>query len=417
MEMVQEQYADDTRPGFAALYLGRYATGVENLMPGQGAQLMTQFEQTALASPHPVESEIRNVILAGELTPKTLGDRVAYLRDMSREYVTNPDTDVTLIEQIYTGNYTPTDAERAGLIERHGWFGELAASYNLPKTDPQHQSPRTSASIVVFALVVFMLLIILAGFAGLVLAVVGIVLLCNRKLRFRVPSGPAGHRSVYLEMVAIFLVGFILLQLVFGIFQELTGVDLMLPILVLSALPLLWPVLLGVSWNQFKLDMGFNTGQGLIKEIGAGFIGYLAGLPVIAVGIGITFLLSLFAESQADHPLQYELLDGGKYTVLVALFGAVVWAPLVEESVFRSAFYRHLRQWRGIPGYLLATVVTSFVFAAIHPQGWLGIPALMSIAFVLAGLREWRGSIVPSMVAHAIHNGTICLLFGIVLFA
>jgi len=423
MRMVQEQYADDTRPGFAALYLGRYATGMDNLMGGMGGQggigrsMMAEFDAVSAQSPHPLASEIRSVIVAGEIAPKTLDDRLAYLDDLRREVDSELDQDAGMILSIYGDGYTPNADEKAGLVERHGWFGRIASSYNLPTSDSAYRAPRRSATIVVLGMMAMGGTILIAGFAGLVLLVIAIVLACQRKLRIGMPTGPAAQRCVYLETLALFLLLFIVLQLVFGTVQELTGVNLMLPILVFSALPIFWPLLLGVPWQAFKTDMGLHRGRGVLREVGAGVVGYLAGLPIIAIGIGITYLLSMLAESQADHPLQYELLDGGAYTIFIALAGAVIWAPLVEEAVFRSAFYRHLRQRPGVGGFLLATGLTAFIFAAIHPQGWLGIPALMSIAFVLSGLREWRGSIVPSMTAHAIHNSAVSLVFGIVLFA
>jgi membrane protease YdiL (CAAX protease family) len=49
-------------------------------------------------------------------------------------------------------------------------------------------------------------------------------------------------------------------------------------------------------------------------------------------------------------------------------------------------------------------VVVSFLFPIIHPQGWVAVPALGSIAMALAALREWRGSIIASMTAHAFNN-------------
>lgn len=417
MQSVQDTFAKDTRPGFGAIYIARYAVGVENLFKGQGAQMMPQFDAVAQQSLHPVASETRAVIIAGEIAPSSLADRLSDLNDLKREVQSDSRTDADMVERIYLDGYTPTPAERDTLIANHGWFGEIAATYNLTESDPAYTSPRRSASIVVITLIGFGLTVILAGLTGFVLAILAIVLMCQSKLPARITTGPAAHRTVYLEMVALFLLVFIVAQLVLGVLQELLNVDLMLAILIIAALPLFWPVLLGVPWQRFKQDMGFHLGRGLFREIGAGLVGYLAGLPIIAVGIGITFILSLLAEAQADHPMQYELLDGGTYTLFLTLAAAVIWAPLVEESVFRSGFYRHLRQKPGIGGFFLATLITAFVFAAIHPQGWVGIPALMSIAFVLCGLREWRGSIIPSMTAHAIHNGALSLVFGVVLFA
>jgi membrane protease YdiL (CAAX protease family) len=96
----------------------------------------------------------------------------------------------------------------------------------------------------------------------------------------------------------------------------------------------------------------------------------------------------------------------------------VVVAPLVEETMFRGVLYRHLREAssrRGkLASILLGTVVTSFVFAVIHPQGWLGVPPLMGIATALALTREWRGSLLPCMLAHGLNNGVI-MIFSIAL--
>ena len=49
--------------------------------------------------------------------------------------------------------------------------------------------------------------------------------------------------------------------------------------------------------------------------------------------------------------------------------------------------------------------LSSSVIAVIHPQGWLGVPPLMGLALVFALAREWRGSLLPPMIAHGINNG------------
>lgn len=419
MEKMQEHYADDPRPGFAALYLARYATGVEQIMSGQAGQMMPQFDATIATTSFPIQNKTRSVILAGEIAPATLDNRLNDLRllQQSQPDVGIADEDAKLILAIYESGHTPTPNERDGLIQRHGWFGEIAASYNLPKNNSDYSSPRRSALVVALGLFALIITVIVAGLTGFVLAILAIVFLSTGKIRGNLASGPTTHRSAYLEVVALFLVGFILLQLGLSIVEVATGLYTMPIFLVLSALPLLWPVLLRVPWKQYKREMGYHTGKGLFREIGAGLVGYLAGLPIIAFGMAMMFVFSLFTEATADHPMQYELMDGGPLGPWIMLAAAVIWAPLVEESVFRSAFHRHLRQHRGFIGFAFASLVSGFVFAAIHPQGWIAIPTLMCIAFVLSYLREWRSSIIPSMVAHALHNGTISLMMGIVLFA
>ena len=88
---------------------------------------------------------------------------------------------------------------------------------------------------------------------------------------------------------------------------------------------------------------------------------------------------------------------------------ACIAAPIVEETMFRGVLYRHLRQsTRGIgtaASIAISILIMSFVFAAIHPQGLVAIPVLMSLAIAFALAREWRGSLVPSMVMHAVNNG------------
>jgi membrane protease YdiL (CAAX protease family) len=52
-------------------------------------------------------------------------------------------------------------------------------------------------------------------------------------------------------------------------------------------------------------------------------------------------------------------------------------------------------------------LINSIIFAAIHPQGWLAIPALTVIAFNLSLIRQWRGSLIGPIVAHGVHNGIL----------
>ena len=108
------------------------------------------------------------------------------------------------------------------------------------------------------------------------------------------------------------------------------------------------------------------------------------------------------------------LIRGDWSVRLQLLFLASVVAPIVEETMFRGVLYRQLRQASARFGYapsvLVSILIVSFIFAAIHPQGWLAIPPLMSVAIAFNFVREWRGSLVPSMVAHGVHNGLLTLI-------
>jgi membrane protease YdiL (CAAX protease family) len=76
--------------------------------------------------------------------------------------------------------------------------------------------------------------------------------------------------------------------------------------------------------------------------------------------------------------------------------------------MFRGALFHHCR--RRLPWWLSAILV-ALIFAAIHPQGWVGIPLLATIAVVLAALREWRGSLIAPIACHACVNAvTVTML-------
>ena len=93
---------------------------------------------------------------------------------------------------------------------------------------------------------------------------------------------------------------------------------------------------------------------------------------------------------------------------------AVILAPLVEETMFRGMLYRHLREattrWGRFGSFLASASLVSLLFAGIHPQGWKAVPALMVLALGMNLLREWRGSLLPSMMVHGIHNGLMTLM-------
>ncbi len=106
--------------------------------------------------------------------------------------------------------------------------------------------------------------------------------------------------------------------------------------------------------------------------------------------------------NRPTHPILRELAQGASAMSLAGIyFAACLLAPLIEETMFRGALYSHLR--RGHRPFF-AALASSLLFAAIHPQGWAAIPVLGSIGFVLAMLREWRGSLASSMTAHALNN-------------
>ncbi len=138
----------------------------------------------------------------------------------------------------------------------------------------------------------------------------------------------------------------------------------------------------------------------------------MAGLPLMAAAIGVTVLLSKFSGEKPIHPIVFGA-GGAKAAAIVGLYLlASVWAPVVEETMFRGALFNYLRAWHR---WLLSAVVSSLIFAALHPQGWTGIPVLATIGFNFAAIREWRGTVIASGTAHALNNAVATTMLVLVL--
>ena len=107
-------------------------------------------------------------------------------------------------------------------------------------------------------------------------------------------------------------------------------------------------------------------------------------------------------------------------TILLVYLVACVGAPITEEIMFRGVLYRYLRElsrtWTLILSLVFSMVISSVLFAAIHPQGLTFIPVLGALAVAFCIGREWRGSLVAPMIAHGVNNGAVMtmsvFLFG-----
>jgi len=109
--------------------------------------------------------------------------------------------------------------------------------------------------------------------------------------------------------------------------------------------------------------------------------------------------------TQGEHPVVPVFLSSDSQHALIWLFlFAAVVAPIVEEIMFRGVLYGWLRDHYG---KLISTLVSAFIFAVVHPQGALGIVPLSLIGCGLAFIREWRGSLIPCMLAHSLVNTTV----------
>ena len=148
-----------------------------------------------------------------------------------------------------------------------------------------------------------------------------------------------------------------------------------------------------------------------------GVVCWSMGIALLIVGVMLAVVLSnIFSDGQmrASHPVQQMVEESGATGLFLTYMIACVCAPIGEEIIFRGALYRNLRQsfgrWGAVGSVVIAIAVSSVLFAAIHPQGLIFIPVLASLAIAFCIMREWRGTINASIVAHAINNTVVLTL-------
>lgn len=311
--------------------------------------------------------------------------------------------DLAALRTIYTkGPGALSPQQRTELIKHEGWFGRLALSYGLPDSDPLRAQVLRASKKAAIAGFSFEGLTVFSILAGLALLITAIVRLAGGRLHLCYGRAP-WHTTVYLESFALYLAGYFAI----GYFAKaITHGSLILAYLlelVWVIFAMLWPRLRGMTWQGLRGALGWYWGQGFAKEAFAGILGYLAGLPIVMISAMFAYLLSSRTHTIATHPLVLSNTHG-VWRIISLYLLASVFAPLVEETMFRGALFNHLRQRHG---WFLSALISSFIFAAVHPQGWTAIPVLGAIGFVLASIREWRGTFIASATAHALNNGVV----------
>ncbi len=314
-----------------------------------------------------------------------------------------------------------TAGEREELREEVGWFADLADGSDGEASEKADSIRLRSTGIImlIFSCFLAALFVVLAG-GGFLLFIARTQRVTGEALRFRSQGLP---RGVMLEVFALYLG-----MMAFGeaasiwIHPSFSIAGYGLSIVV----PLIWPVVRGIAWKDFLRSMGFHRGEGILKEIGCGIIGYSGVLAIATMGLFLTWAIMLIAGvfagdpsgvaaepvSPEPHPIIGWMFSGSVVERILCLLLASVLAPLLEEFFFRGALHRYLR---GRLGFFLSALITGLIFAGLHPQGWIAIPALCAIGIGFSLLREWRDSLIAPMVAHSINNGALVVAMWLAL--
>jgi membrane protease YdiL (CAAX protease family) len=141
------------------------------------------------------------------------------------------------------------------------------------------------------------------------------------------------------------------------------------------------------------------------KNIFWGICGFFANIPIAA----ITLILSMSLMQhlpEPTHPVAEQMAAGVTWTeFFVILMAASVAAPIIEEICFRGTLLPAMASaLRSVPW---AIILSSLIFAAIHPQGIVMWLPLAGVGAIAAMLTYQTRSLIPAIVLHALHNGVI----------
>lgn len=383
---------------------GRIAIGMKTLT--EKASPKAVWKELNISPQMQADYPIRTAILYGEVIG---AERALKQLDLSQPAGHAPDA--ALVRRIYAqGPNALSPEQRRHLDATYGWFAKLALTHDQPATSPARHEALHPAVVAAWAMIGLLLFGGLALVVGLVLLVLAFIFFTGGTVHsfYTRPEHPSGP---LLEAFTIYLGGMGLVLLGISHFWHHAPIALRLAIYFALPFAAFWPLLRGVSWTQLRQQLGWHMGKGLFHEIGAGITGYVTFLPVLFVGLLISGALIRTSGQPATHPISQFTERGGLMLVGVYLL-ACVFAPLAEETLFRGALYTHLRgRW----GWIVSALVVAFIFAIIHPQGWVALPVLGTFAFASASIREWRSSIVGCMTAHALNNACAITLLVLLL--
>ena len=315
--------------------------------------------------------------------------------------------------------------DRQKLTAKLGWAGQLALVPKGSRDGEERQRLLDGARKTFFVMIGVFGVALTAALIGVVVQIVWWIFALIGRLHCGT-GALRGDASIYAETFALWMAIFVGLNFaVMSLPLPKWGLIWVLIPQIGSLGALAWPVYRGLQWSDVCKDIGLTPGPGAWSIPFVGLGASLSALPVVGAAMVVTLIMMAIASQWAGdsgegigspiHPIVEPILRGN-WTIRWQLLLVAVFAAVPEEIMFRGVLYRHLREvgakWGYFVAVALATLVSSFVFAAIHPQGLFGIPILMGLAIVFALVREWRGSVFPSMIAHALVNaGTSTVLF------
>ncbi|MCB0338450.1 MAG: CPBP family intramembrane metalloprotease [Bdellovibrionales bacterium] len=331
---------------------------------------------------------------------------------------------ISLIKQAYSKEsadtpYSPSMTEAFSELERSfGWLVSVLESDLLGESaNVSSEEISKGAMNAAIRNVFAMGLAVTLGLIGFFLLINFFVKLAGREFELRASASVISGK-VLIETFTLYLLALMISQGVTTYFFldrtiteslvfQMTFSVLILPIL-------LWGIHAGVTFYNIRDTLGLKVDslRTAIREFLIGVLSYIACWPLVIL-FGIAYEIVLRALNvnieSGEHPVVPLLLGLESYWTLSLLltFAALI-APAIEELFFRGILYPYLKTKFHL---IIAMLLCGGLFAAIHPQGAIGVLPLTLLGAGFCFLREWRGNIFAAIGAHAaVNTTTLCML-------
>jgi membrane protease YdiL (CAAX protease family) len=189
--------------------------------------------------------------------------------------------------------------------------------------------------------------------------------------------------------------------------------DIDAPWIRLSAVPIAGLPLLVMAQRDLFSPAGLDFGHALgLRPVRLGRRKLVSAvMALLAAGLLGEWGLSLLAErwGLSSHWTEWfdsDLVWGNGPVLVISLLEFVLFAPLFEEIVFRGLLFATLRRKFGGIGSATASAA---LFAGAHGYGMLGFFSVFWSGLLWAWMYEKTGSLLPSMLAHALNNLLVCV--------
>ncbi|MFW9786380.1 MAG: lysostaphin resistance A-like protein [Candidatus Thorarchaeota archaeon] len=155
--------------------------------------------------------------------------------------------------------------------------------------------------------------------------------------------------------------------------------------------------------------------KNILSSIDIG-LGVAFGAALLGANFFISWIISI--GTGPTPPGAEELLVARNWTEMAAWFFAMfVLVGFTEELIFRGFMQRRMEMYfrvRGTTNYkIVALVISSFIFAAIHLD-IIGLPTRFVLGVFLGFLAQQRNyNIIGPSIAHGINNGIVVFLISL----